>query len=654
MPIRIKLSLSQLFIIHYLLHIKIKELNLTEKTSPLNPSPSLAAALITMPFAPAEGPSIQLAVLKRCLNNANLQSDEFFLNIRFLKKMRDYNCHNIYNSTLPSMVSEWFFSPVPFSRRKDFFNMTAYSRLEGFAQSAGISPEKVFDIKEKIAPEFIDEVFNETHWGKYSAVCFTLSYAQINASFALAKKIKEKFPQIKTIFGGAFSQIHEDSCPEYMKAFDFIDFFVLGDAEPVIAPLLESIINKTPPPRLPGLFCRESGEVRYSGGVSIAGNIDEMPIPDYRRFFAYYKSLDYSLRSRLRRYMPIEMSRGCPWGQHKPCSFCAFYPCGGYKPKSPEAIEKEIKYQVDTNGSRSLYIVDAAVIPPTIEKAFPLIQGIAKGMNIPFLEVRTTLKEEHVRIMKETGVTLVQPGIEALDDGILKKMNKGVTLFSNLLFLKWCRKYGIGVSYNIILGVPDATVEDLRSQLEVINLVHHLDPPFPMPLSVVRLSDYYHNTEKYPLKNLKPDDFYRYIYPKGIDINKVAFEYSVEFTMDTTPLVPLYQQTMAAVEKWRNTWISGKQPFLKMREREGEIEITDGRNTPQSPVEYILDGLEGEICRLCMNRPRNVESIIKRLPDNFRDTEKEEVAKVLEDFREKGLVISRNNLWLILATEGEK
>ena len=609
-------------------------------------------ALITMPFAPAEGPSIQLAMLKSCLNNAGFESDEFFYNIRFLKKMKDYNCHNIYNSTLPSMVSEWFFSPVPFSRRKDFFNMTAYARLEGFAQSVGISPDKVFDIKEKIAPEFIDEILMETDWGKYSSVCFTLSYAQINASFALAKKIKEKFPHIKTIFGGAFSQIHEDSCPEYMKTFDFIDFFVLGDAEPIIALLVESIIKKTSPPRLPGLFYRESKEVCYSGGVSIAGNIDEMPIPDYRGFFAYYKSLDYSLRSKLHRYMPIEMSRGCPWGQNKPCSFCAFYPCGGYKPKSPEAIEKEVKYQVETNGARSLYIVDAAVIPSIIEKAFPLIQGIAKGMNIPFLEVRTTLKEEHVRIMKETGVTLVQPGIEALDDGILKKMNKGVTLFSNLLFLKWCRKYGIGVSYNIILGIPDATVEDLCSQLEVINLIHHLDPPYPMPLSVVRLSDYYHNTEKYPLKNLKPDDFYRFIYPKGIDINKVAFEYSIEYTMDITPLVPLYQQTMAAVDKWKDKWRSGKQPFLKMKEIEGKIVITDGRNTPKAPVEYVLNELEGEIGRLCMNRPRNVESIIKRLSANHKETKKEEIEDILKEFNKNGLAITRNNLWLMLATEG--
>lgn len=610
-----------------------------------------SAALITMPFAPAEGPSIQLGVLKSCLNLAGFEADEFFCNIRFLKKMRDSGCNHIYTSTLPAMVSEWFFSPVPFSRRKDFFNMTAYSRLEGFAASVGIKTEKLFDIREKIAPRFIDEIFNGTDWCKYSTVCFTLSYAQINASFALAKKIKEKFPHIKTVFGGAFSQIHEESCPEYMKAFDFIDFFVLGDAEPVIAPLVESIINKTSPPPLPGLFYRESGAVRYSGGVSIAENIDEIPIPDYRGFFAYYKSLDYSMRSSLRRYIPIEMSRGCPWGQHKPCSFCAFYPCGGYKPKSPEAIEKEVKLQVETNGSRSLYIVDAAVMPATIEKAFPLISSVAKGMNIPFLEVRTTLKEEHVRIMKEAGVTLVQPGIEALDDGILKKMNKGVPLFSNLLFLKWCKKYGIGVSYNIILGIPDATAEDLRSQLEVINLLHHLDPPYPMPLSVVRLSAYYRNTEKYPLKNLKPDDFYSYIYPKEIDLKKVAFEYSVEFKIDTASLVPLYQKTMAALENWRNKWAMGKQPFLKMKEIKGEIVIMDGRNTPKDPVEYVLNGLEGEICRLCMNRPRNVESIKKRLPDNFQGTGKEEIEEILEEFREKGLIIARNGLWLMLAVE---
>ncbi len=625
--------------------------NSNNKANSPNPSHSPVAALITMPFAPAEGPSIQLGVLKSCLADAGLESDEFFFNIHFLKRMRDAGCHHLYNSTLPSMVSEWFFSTVPFSRRKDFFNMGAFARLEGFAASVGITIEKLFDIREKTAPRFVDEVLKGTDWGRYSAVCFTMSYAQINASFALAKKIKEKYPHVKTVFGGAFSQIHEESCPEYMKVFDFIDFFILGDAEPVIAPLVESIVKNESPPQLPGIFYREAGEVRYSGGVSIAENIDKLPIPDYRGFFAYYKSLDYSLRSGLRRYMPIEMSRGCPWGQHKPCTFCAFYPCGGYKPKSPEVIEREVRHQVEANGSRSLYIVDAAVMPATIEKAFPLISSVAKGMSIPFLEVRTNLKEEHVRIMKEAGVTLVQPGIEALDDGILKKMNKGVPLFSNLLFLKWCKKYGIGVSYNIILGIPDATAEDLISQMEVISLLHHLDPPFSMPLSVVRLSDYYRNTEKYPLKNLKPDDFYRYIYPRGMDINKVAFEYSVEFTMDTTHLVPLYQQTMAAVEKWRNKWSMGKQPFLRMRESGGMIIISDGRETPKSPVEHKLEVLKAEVCRLCMNRPRNVESIVRRLPSDYEGAKKEEIEDILKELQEKSLTITRNGLWLMLAVE---
>ena len=608
-------------------------------------------ALITMPFSPADGASIQIAVLKSCLGSAGIETDDFYFNVEFFMAMKKAGCGHIYNSTLPSMVSEWFFSPVPFSHKKDFFNLEAYNRLEGFSNSYNIPLDKIFRIKEKIAPGFIDEIFKKTHWEQYTAVCFTLSYAQIYPSFALARKIKEKYPHIKTVFGGAFSQIHEESCPEYMKAFDFIDFFVLGDAEPLIAPLAKSIINGENPPRLPGLFYRENNEVRYSGGVSILEDVNNAPVPDYSGFFKFYKSLGYSDRMKINRYIPIEMSRGCPWGQHKPCTFCAFYPCGGYKPKSAETIENEVITQIKNYGSRSFYIVDAAVINKTIEEAFPILSRMERKLNIPFLEVRTNMKEKHVQMMKDAGVSLVQPGIEALDDGILKKMNKGVTLFSNLLFLKWCQKYGIRVSYNIILGIPDATTEDIQSQLDIIKKIPHLDPPFPMPLSVVRLSDYYKNTGKYPLKNLMPDRFYRYVHPKEIDANKVAFEYTVDFTIDTSHMVPLYQQTMKAIDEWRNKWNFSKTPFLKLKREGNGIIISDGRKDPKNPVDYRFDGVKSVICLLCQNHPGNAESIKKRLPEEYKDIQTSEIEKFLEELKENNLAIKRHGLYLLLSTD---
>jgi len=574
-------------------------------------------ALATMPFAPAEGPSIQLGILKSCLTKAGFEADDFYFNIDFFRLMKKHDCHNIYNSTLPALVSEWFFSPVPFKRKTGLLQMEAMNRLQAFSRTMNISLDAIFRIKEEFAPGFIDRMAGEIDWSQYFAVCFTLSYAQINASFALARKIKEKNPGIKTVFGGAFSQIHEESCLEFMRVFNFIDYFVLGDAEPVVGALMKGIAEGSEISKLPGIFYRSNDKIQYTGGLSVQEDMNRAPFPDYSGYFKLYRSLDYSERIHFRRYMPMEMARGCTWGQHRPCTFCAFYPCGGYRPKSPETIEEEIRRQIKANGARAIYIVDAAVSRKIIEEAFPRIRDIGKNINIPFIEVRTNMKEDHVRLLKEAGVTLVQPGIEALDDGILKKMNKGVTLFSNLLFMKWCSKYGIRISYNIIMGVPNATPEDISNQSEVIQLIHHLDPPFFMPLSLVRFSDYYRNPDKYPIKNMRPDSFYRHIYPPDLDIEKVAFDYVADYTIDISAIVLPYQDTLRQIQKWRMKWNSFNPPFLTIKKKEDHIIISDGRETPLKPVKHTYNGVKAEIYMTCMNRPGNPKSIKRALSGTY-------------------------------------
>ncbi|MCD4783493.1 MAG: RiPP maturation radical SAM C-methyltransferase [Candidatus Eremiobacteraeota bacterium] len=624
----------------------------------MNKSNTPTTAIITTPFAPSEGPSIQMGLLKSCLQEAGFLSDDFYFNIQFFHELKKNGCHNIYNSTLPALVSEWLFSPVPFSQKKGIFNFEAYSRLEAFASATGITMDKLFQIKEEIVPRFIGKVVDENDWTKYSAACFTLSYAQINASFAVARRIKEVNPHIKTIFGGAFSQIHDESCPEFMRVFDFIDYFVLGDAEPVITPLIKSIIEDVPVPDLPGIFYRNNREIKTTGGVSFLQDMNKSPAPDYAAYFKLYRSLEYGQRFHHRRYMPIEMSRGCIWGQHKPCTFCAFYPCRDYRPKSPEKIESEINKQIDTNNSGSIYIVDAAVTPEMIENVFPVLSKSGRKIDIPFLELRANVKEKHIKMMKSAGVNLIQPGIECLDNGLLKKINKGVTLFSNLLFLKWCRKYDIRVSYNIILGIPDATMEELQGQLDVIKLIPHLDPPYPMPLSLVRFSDYYLSPERHNLKNLQPDRFYRHIYPKEIDIEKIAFEYTADYITDTPHLLYIYRRSMQCIARWRKMWSGiGEIPFLTLKEerdRNGDLNkiiITDGRKSPRKPMEYVFEGMKAEIYILCMNRPRNPSSIKRRLPEKYGEVSEDEIKSVLDEFGEEGLTVTRSGLSLALAVD---
>jgi ribosomal peptide maturation radical SAM protein 1 len=573
---------------------------------------------------------------------------DIYLYARFFLAMKHHGYHRIYNSTFPSLLSEWIFSPVPFKKGGG-----GMARIREFAASLGMQADDFLRMKDEIAPAFIEEMARGYDWGRFAAVCFTLSYAQLNASFALAGKIKEKFPRAAMVFGGALSQIHENSIPQYMKAYPFIDYFVMGEAEPVIVPLARHAVSgeEGPPPEMQGLYYRHNGQVCHTGGISRLDRMEKAPIPDYQGYFAMRQKLPAGERFHFKKQIPIEFSKGCPWGQKKPCTFCGFYPCRDYRPKTAEKITGEMAKQAARYGTDTFYVVDAGVDAGLIEEAFPRFRELAGKVSIPFIETRTSLKEKHIKIMKDAGVSMIQPGIECLDGSLLRKVNKGVSLFNNLLFMKWCRKHGIRLSYNIILNIPDALPGELKNQLRIMKKLLHLDPPYTVFLSLVRFSGYWENWQNYPITEPRPDPFYAHIHPPQVSIADVAFEFTADYTMDFSPYVPIYRDTAAFIQKWRGRW-AAMPPFLMATSRkDGSLLIEDGRQTPINPAMTLLDGPRADIYRLCMDRPQSPASIQRRLQEKHPGIDAPMIQRTLDSLAGLDLVLNDKKLYLSLAVE---
>ena len=69
-------------------------------------------------------------------------------------------------------------------------------------------------------------------------------------------------------------------------------------------------------------------------------------------------------------------------------------------------------------------------------------------------EVLANYREDEMKAMSEAQVRRIQPGIEALTTSVHKLMDKGINIFQCLHMLKLAVKYGIAVSWNIIVGFP--------------------------------------------------------------------------------------------------------------------------------------------------------------------------------------------------------
>ena len=144
----------------------------------------------------------------------------------------------------------------------------------------------------------------------------------------------------------------------------------------------------------------------------------------------------------------------------------------------------------------------------------------SQGLNLElFYEVKANLKKDHIRLLREAGITRIQPGVESFSNKILNLMGKGVKGLQNIQLLKWCKEYGIRPFWNILFGFPGEDPEEYSRMAELLPLLTHL--PAPDALGQIRIERFSPNF-KYPdqlgFTNVKPYPAYFHIYPFSDDV----------------------------------------------------------------------------------------------------------------------------------------
>lgn len=568
-------------------------------------------ALVNMPFGPAERASIQIAILKALVDEVALPSAELHFNLDFFDMLREHGLEKAYSSTLPSTVGEWFFAR---HGGDDDGEPDPLDRLRHFAAEHGASVEDIREFKREAIPAFIDEVLASRDWSHDAAVAFTMTFPQVNASLWLAEELKARHPHLKIVLGGAMSQLHHQSAHEFMRVFSFVDYIVVGEAEPVFGALCRAIVDARGASitvSLPGVFQRDAhGAVVPTTTIALAENMTTVPFPDYRGFFARRATLPLETRALITNDILIELSRGCAWAVKNVCTFCGFYPDGGFRVKANARVLEELRTQRTQTGSSAFYVVDAYVTRNMISNLFSQIPREEPGITFPFVELKSDITKRHVEILAKSGVTLVQPGIEVLEERLLERIHKGVTLEDNLLLLKWCREQSVAVSYNILMGIPDATLDEERRQLDVIKRISHLAPPSLVPLFIVRASTYEKEPERFGLKNVRADPFYKKLFPADLDIDKVAYELLAE--SDRSAHDALLAETRSVVETWHAFW---KPPFRRPSFTcdfvGDEVHLEDARDPRVAPVHVTLSGEDARVLAAVMDQAKSIDVIAR-------------------------------------------
>jgi hypothetical protein len=175
-----------------------------------------------------------------------------------------------------------------------------------------------------------------------------------------------------------------------------------------------------------------------------------------------------------------EASRGC---KHL-CRHCPIVPIyeGRFRVIPREVVLADARAQIE-NGARHITFGDPDFFNG-IGHARDLVRAFAR--EFPGISYDATIKIEHLLrhaddlpVLAETGCLFVTSAVEAVDDRILGKLDKGHTRDDFLRAVALCRETGIALSPTFVSFTPWTSLDgycDLLQALASLDLVEQLAP----------------------------------------------------------------------------------------------------------------------------------------------------------------------------------
>lgn len=270
---------------------------------------------------------------------------------------------------------------------------------------------------------------------------------------------------IKNVFGGVFPTF----APELVMKYQNVDMVCVGEGENAIIDLANSISNKEDYSNVTNLWIRqEEGEI-IKNSVSRPVDIDELPpITDIGLFGE--KRFYRPMGGKIRRLLPVETHRGCPYT----CSFCnspaqnRLYGDGDFlkgmsffRKKRMDLVREEIENHIKKYNVEYIYFWADTFLAWT-EKEFDEFCEVYSKIKLPFwCQTRIeTITEDKFKRMKEIGLDRITFGLEHGNAKFRREVVKRD--YSNedaIKKIKIVEKLGITFSVNNIIGFPDETRE---------------------------------------------------------------------------------------------------------------------------------------------------------------------------------------------------
>ena len=401
----------------------------------------------------------------------NINESGYYAGIVGLKSWVDKYSPEIKVAIIDPVIDYFHINPP--DRQSVFFNLfNTYSKQSQFHLL--YEYQETFDIAYGFVGRYIEKA-------KPKFLGFSIIDGNIDATLAIAKLIKQKYPEIKILLGGNgvecldFGRLPNTNYRT--KEYTFIDAISRGDGEQTFVDILKSDWSEESLMSIKGLIWNCNG-VFIHNGMRANISMNDLPVPDYSSLEDnyYYKSVYQDTK-------PLTMSRGCPFR----CSFCSvpdYIP--EYRWRTTDNVIEEMEGWI-AKGKKHFFCHDSIINgnPGWLKELCEKI--IAKGLDITFggnMRLSSTMRDlDTMRLYRRAGLTKFITGFESASEPVLRHMKKytnteGVReIFENVRQVNkenegtefsWPLKFGM----QLIIGYLNEGEEDFQKTMDFVEEFH--------------------------------------------------------------------------------------------------------------------------------------------------------------------------------------
>ncbi len=282
----------------------------------------------------------------------------------------------------------------------------------------------------------------------------------------IARRIKERYPEIIIVFGGA----HPTILTQQTMARPQVDFVILSEGEYSFRELLEAIERGSGWEQIDGLAYRKNGKVVINPKTRFVKNLDQIAFPrrDLLPMQSYFDAKEPHGSANRSKWTTMLATRGCPYQ----CTFCNTPQIWQrrWRARSPENVVDEIEQLHKDYGVEEIHFEDESLTtnPNWViefgaelrKRNLDIIWQTSNGVRAE------SINEETLEFMISSGCTQVTIAAESgspriLNDVIKKKLDlNAVTRAARL-----ASKKPVFIACYFMLGLPDERISDVLKSI---------------------------------------------------------------------------------------------------------------------------------------------------------------------------------------------